>query len=1622
MISSRTVNISFALALCLPDLAAFVNAQDGFSITIAVVTWISIFIVFFDSLNAWRLFRPSEIKAGPENHFVITCELIGVFILAAHALTVTSKSGDSQLFIYAQWARSTQLPLLCVAGRRIVCDTKWFRNFVRNITSKKSASVAPLGIIPIDHSPPQWSMYHEAAQFAGISLVIVACTLVISLGIYAVEPLSRAKRSSSIQLSGCDSIASSFNGNNGHSIYSSLAESFKNEAHKQWSTVRKDDLGWGQFVNLDYHWGAVFPMKMTVKQDDGSIWSKDLATHREFVKSGRPSSYVDVVVGRCSLELSIYSSRRLFALLDVLTSGALYLIISLIVWGIIPGAPPQPEFDKDPLLGPLRRTWLRLYMVTELHSSLPPLPGEAHLTTSSLDEMSPPTSASSPLSSSGISSATSPPSPVSPVSTPTGSDGDTPSSGPGQLVKRGSWVSRTIPVGERRLIREVSAMTRGLVKLNISLDAVDDETGGMFGRITKSAMFGTEDHLADESGSKDSDSMGLDEQTKWLLEGFTRADRDTFDFHNNSDTNNHNIGGGPKKRSSKDAVQILEEVPEEVVQAAVERRSSVRRQSLLESGMTEVRVIKKRGSFTPPSSFSLTPVESPRRFGAVRSSSVSTTPTGTGASLRKSMSLITNRLKSGSQGGAQELLDTDGDADGVDKGDGLTLTSLSAKEETEEERKANELQAYRQAFDLLDTDLSGSLSVDEIEDAMTALGKKPPSKEVLHALVTAADLDGNGEVDFEEFVTMMQQFADPNGDGGNNGASFMEGNGSKDALSLELIDRVMGAFKEQAVRMLKHQAYGGPAQVAPGIVPPRPSRLSLEYFPALPVPEASLEPEEEKDDDLSALAAAATAYGAAPSSPNGTSQLEKPPSEFKKKRSCSSAEDVTTEDDVYNTCLAHSQASELAFQILMANGSLETLELGEQTVLLRAFVDQLASAYGDSTDEHHDEEANLNCVIGDVGELGGFGTTKEKAYCKRGDGGAPFHGWHRAVDVALTIHHLLHAMEGYLNPSGYSNENEIGILNASFNGGGPQQDKDKERRSSLFHGVSEELYLKGKKSTAIRVLSSVERLALFLAALGHGLGHDGFSTAYHVQKGTPVAIFFNDHSPNENRTLAILFELLGSPPSNHTSSVSSTPSKGVGSSSPQINNSLVAHMEPKKFRALRKSLVRCFQQSSVGTHAARVSSLRLFAFEHGAKPPPAAAAAAAAASTNSTSNNNPKVVSSGGSEDMKSPEGTMSPQAAAFAAASAAKRSCDLLRATFGEVLEGKSREKKDKARIVIQQTVLHCALLCTTACRSKNHDAYRMWTDRQNREWWRQAKLEQALGFNTSTPFAAAAAIEAKDESCLRPTPKEIAEIEMGLFEQVLLPFLVPLFDVFPPTRFLAGPLAENHAQIATARRKELSIEYRRAERRLLSATEVTARLVSVARAPRRGTNTFRVDRDTLEISKEAKEASLETTSSPKHTSIRENSADDLLGTEDVLKHTLPTASGARKGSIRRTSSGTNWLFPNNSKDDGGKDKEEKPEPAPIIRKSAAAHKWAAGLRWATERDNKEPVEKKEENETPSFGWPKMSELRANATAAAAAAKSRQLAVQKARLHLEARAAAFAETLAPYVGKKDNK
>ncbi|KAG2446947.1 hypothetical protein HYH02_008101 [Chlamydomonas schloesseri] len=63
-------------------------------------------------------------------------------------------------------------------------------------------------------------------------------------------------------------------------------------------------------------------------------------------------------------------------------------------------------------------------------------------------------------------------------------------------------------------------------------------------------------------------------------------------------------------------------------------------------------------------------------------------------------------------------------------------------------------QEIREAFDLFDTDGSGTIDAKELKVAMRALGFEP-KKEEIKKMISEIDKDGSGTIDFEEFLTMM---------------------------------------------------------------------------------------------------------------------------------------------------------------------------------------------------------------------------------------------------------------------------------------------------------------------------------------------------------------------------------------------------------------------------------------------------------------------------------------------------------------------------------------------------------------------------------------------------------------------------------------------------------------------------------------------------------------------------------------------------------------------------------------------------------------------------------------------------------------------------------------------------
>merc|ERR1711981_75078 len=65
-----------------------------------------------------------------------------------------------------------------------------------------------------------------------------------------------------------------------------------------------------------------------------------------------------------------------------------------------------------------------------------------------------------------------------------------------------------------------------------------------------------------------------------------------------------------------------------------------------------------------------------------------------------------------------------------------------------------QINEIREAFELFDTDGSGSIDAKELKVAMRALGFEP-KKEEIRKMVSELDKDGDNTIDFDEFMAMM---------------------------------------------------------------------------------------------------------------------------------------------------------------------------------------------------------------------------------------------------------------------------------------------------------------------------------------------------------------------------------------------------------------------------------------------------------------------------------------------------------------------------------------------------------------------------------------------------------------------------------------------------------------------------------------------------------------------------------------------------------------------------------------------------------------------------------------------------------------------------------------------------
>ncbi|XP_065827890.1 calmodulin-like [Oscarella lobularis] len=67
-----------------------------------------------------------------------------------------------------------------------------------------------------------------------------------------------------------------------------------------------------------------------------------------------------------------------------------------------------------------------------------------------------------------------------------------------------------------------------------------------------------------------------------------------------------------------------------------------------------------------------------------------------------------------------------------------------------------EVKQFKQAFSLFDKNNDGNITTEELKTVLKALGHYPNEAE-LEAMVEEVDADGNGTIEFEEFLVMMSK-------------------------------------------------------------------------------------------------------------------------------------------------------------------------------------------------------------------------------------------------------------------------------------------------------------------------------------------------------------------------------------------------------------------------------------------------------------------------------------------------------------------------------------------------------------------------------------------------------------------------------------------------------------------------------------------------------------------------------------------------------------------------------------------------------------------------------------------------------------------------------------------------
>ncbi|KAF7341496.1 putative Calmodulin [Mycena venus] len=106
-----------------------------------------------------------------------------------------------------------------------------------------------------------------------------------------------------------------------------------------------------------------------------------------------------------------------------------------------------------------------------------------------------------------------------------------------------------------------------------------------------------------------------------------------------------------------------------------------------------------------------------------------------------------------------------------------------------------QISEFKEAFLLFDKDGDGVITTIELGTVMRSLGQNPTDKE-LQDMIDEVDADGNGTIDFDEFLIMMsKKFQDTDGEEEIRQAFMVfdkDGNGTISVTELQQVMRSLG--------------------------------------------------------------------------------------------------------------------------------------------------------------------------------------------------------------------------------------------------------------------------------------------------------------------------------------------------------------------------------------------------------------------------------------------------------------------------------------------------------------------------------------------------------------------------------------------------------------------------------------------------------------------------------------------------------------------------------------------------------------------------------------------------------------------------------------------------------------